>query len=269
MLDYVPLIQEDFMYFRPLIFALLAGALLLACESLHIVFAQANPCDSSLEQDSGPLGYKLRRDGICEGYYKLPVGGGRLELESFIQGTRVDLTNKKETTLMWPAFGKEPVRIRAYSLTPREHYRMDAIRPSGQTSLLWPVDIPVSRKLAIGLVCWTSSTVGNEQKNVYLALRVAGDSSLTSERYRVLLVPTANASEVYVNLSGPNGKKILKDEPLNLGNYPAFQSISYALPDLKFEGIYYAEFGATLQNGTSAVAKMYFYYPGQKPQAGR
>lgn len=231
--------------------------------------AQDSACDPNLKQEAQPQGYRQRGDR-CEGYFIQPVAGGRLDIQSFAQTRRIDVAGKSELTLDWPSFGKESVQLRAYSLSPKEYYRMDTIRPSGQTSYAWPVAIPASRNLAIGLVSWTKALVGSSRESVYLPVSVAGASSGT---YTITLVPSATADQVYVTIAalnpdGSRGRVLRNREPLNLGYYPAFRSIPVNLPPPP-AGLYRADFAASWENGSSATAGMYFYSAGPDKPAAR
>jgi hypothetical protein len=227
-----------------------------------LVAAQGTPCDPNLRQEEQPQGYRQRGDR-CEGYFIQPVAGGRLDIESFGQAPRINVAGKSELVLGWPSFGSEAIRVRAYSLSPKEYYRMDTIRPSGQTSYTWPVAIPASRNLAIGLVGWTTAPVGPSRETVFLPVSVA---TASSDTYTVTLIPSVTADQVYVtiaaiNQDGSKGRVLRNREPLNLGYYPAFRSIPVSLPPLP-AGLYRADFAASWENGSSATAGMYFYSGG-------
>jgi hypothetical protein len=140
---------------------------------------------------------------------------------------------------------------------------MDTVQPGGEGSFLWPVDLPASRNLTIGLVCWTKSPVGASEETVYLPLSLgtSADSSL-----RVALVPSGDASDVYLTLAmlDANGAKqppILTKKSMGGGPFTAWRPISYTLPALAAPGLYYAEFAATWESGLTGTARMYFYNP--------
>ena len=140
---------------------------------------------------------------------------------------------------------------------------MDTVRSSGQTSSSWPVSIPASRNLAIGLVSWTMAPVGPSRETVFLPVSVAGAGSGT---YTITLIPSVTADQVYVtvasiNSDGSRGRVLRNREPLNLGYYPASRSIPVTLPPLP-AGLYRADFAASWENGSSATAGMYFYSVG-------
>lgn len=237
--------------------------LILLCFSPGaLVGAQGTSCDPNLKQEGQPQGYRQRGDR-CEGYFIQPVAGGRLDIQSFAQARRIEVAGKSELILGWPSFGSDAVQVRAYSLSPKEYYRMDTVRPNGQTSYTWPVDIPASRNLAIGLVSWTRAPVGPSRETVYLPVSIAGAPSGT---YTITLIPSATADQVYVtivalNADGSKGRVLRNRESLNLGYYPAFRSIPVNLPPPP-AGLYRADFAASWENGSSATAGMYFYSPG-------
>jgi hypothetical protein len=242
--------------------------LILLCVGLEtLAAAQSTPCDPNLKQEEQPQGYRQRGDR-CEGYFIQPVAGGRLDIQSFGEAPRVNVAGKSELVLGWPSFGTETIRVRAYSLSPKEYYRMDTVRPSGQTSYSWPVGIPASRNLAIGLVSWTTAPVGASRETVFLPVSVAGAASGT---YTITLIPSVTADQVYVtvasiNSDGSKGRVLRNREPLNLGYYPAFRSIPVTLPPLP-AGLYRADFAASWENGSSATAGMYFYSAGPAKSA--
>ncbi|MEQ1871202.1 MAG: hypothetical protein ABL961_14395 [Vicinamibacterales bacterium] len=226
------------------------------------VAAQSTSCDPNLKQEAQPQGYRQRGDR-CEGYFIQPVAGGRLDIQSFAEARRIEVAGKSELTLGWPSFGSEAVQVRAYSLSPKEYYRMDTVRPSGQTSYTWPVGIPASRNLAIGLVSWTKALLGASRETVYLPVSLTGASS---GAYTITLVPSVTAEQVYVtiaaiNSDGSRGRVLRNRESLNLGYYPAFRSIPVSLPPLP-AGLYRADFAAAWENGSSATAGMFFYSAG-------
>ena len=217
--------------------------------------------------DASSIGYKPRGGNRCEGYYIQPVAGGRLEIASLMEGGGIDLTNQTELSIKWQSLGKEPVHIRAYSLTQKEYYRMDTTRPGDEIRFVWPVDLPASRKLSIGLLSWITSDIGSSKQMVYLPVSIGNRSQ--SPSLRVVLLPSAEASEVYVTLlpvdeSGVKKTPLKKEDPKKEGPYPAWKPITYNLPSLP-AGRYYAEFSAQWESGGGATARMYFYNPPAKP----
>jgi len=224
-------------------------------------------CDSGLKTDSSSNGYKPRDGNRCEGYYIQPVAGGRLEIESFTQGGGISLANQTQLSMKWQSPGKEEVQIRAYSLTPKEYYRMDTTRPGGDRTFVWPVELPASRKLAIGLVAQTKSDVGPSKQTVYVPLSIANAGS--SSTLRIVLMPSVDASDVFVTLSpvdatGTKKTPLKKSEAMDSGPYSAWKPIAYDLKSLA-AGLYYAEFSATWESGGSGTARMYFYNPPAGP----
>jgi len=104
------------------------------------------PCDPTLvaRADRGELGYRGREgDSRCEGFLGEPRNTEEgLELVSLVRGelrfdphrhhrVRIYAPDVTDTTV-------EPVRVQAFSLYEREHYRMDAVLPHGRP-MIWPV----------------------------------------------------------------------------------------------------------------------------------
>lgn len=61
---------------------------------------------------------------------------------SFTQHLNYDEVAPSDSLLVeWRVPGSGEVRLRAEGISPRLHYRMDTVRPSGSESFAWPSDI--------------------------------------------------------------------------------------------------------------------------------
>lgn len=236
--------------------------------------AEGSPCDPGLVQSNDdPQGYRLRGDR-CEGVYiKEVAGSSELVVASFTESLEdFDPTSHKNVTIEWPALGADVIRIRAQGLRYRLHYRMDTIRPPGSKSYSWPPDLLAAlhiRKQDIGIVGFTARLVGSVTREVYVPLRVSQQSKgVRSPRYQFVLWPGEELSQVFLSLAavGKDGRAthfLRKGEALGRSYYPAERPIPITLPELKAQGIYYLEVGATFEQGGSSTESLWFYHAGR------
>jgi hypothetical protein len=242
--------------------------------SLSLAQTSTGPCDPLLknkEDKQNPNGYRSRGDR-CEGVFvKDVVGGGSILLASYsstLEG--LDPEYGKTVEIEWRALGNGPLHIRAYSMRRRLYYQMDTIQPSSSMVYVWPSDILASYSLRppdLGIVGWTSYSVGNRDKEVYVPLAVRRHKSDPfGDSYELVLWSPVDITEVYVTIAqlGKSGQSqnVVKDGvPLHYGYYPAERGISVPLPQGLKSGIYFIEIGADIQNGGSAASQFWIYCP--------
>jgi hypothetical protein len=236
------------------------------------VFAQEDPCDPDLDQSAtDQLGYRLRGDR-CEGRYIQEVGSTILfpvSLTKFFED--YDLNSGEDLIVEWTVLTDQTVHLRAQSLKYRCYYRMDTIRPPGDTSYRWPTGILAALEMLrknVGVVGWTSYPVGGTDQDVYLPLQIGQEGNASQSRtYRVVLWPGRELAEVFISLApvkadGSLGTFIKKGEPLEYGYYPAEQGIEFEISDLETAGVYYLKISTTLSEGGSEVIEHWFYHAG-------
>jgi hypothetical protein len=253
-------------------FALLFGVLLYGASLKKPLFAQEKHCDPNLKQATdNPNGYYLRGDR-CEGEYIKPVASTRLRVVSLTEYVEdFNPTSNRPLLVEWTAPKNAGIHLQAHALRHRLYYQMDTIRPEGSSSYTWPSNLLSTFNLKrneLGFVAWASYLVGNTEREVYVPLLIRQqNANIRSGSYKVVLLPGAELSEVFISLApvGPDGRAgafVKRDEPLGYGNYPAEQGITITLPVLKTPGIYRLEIGATLRaGGSSTVPPVWFYHP--------
>lgn len=233
------------------------------------ISCQENHCDPGLHQTSDSNGYRLRGDR-CEGIYIRDVGGSVLHVVSLSQWVEdFNPTIDKNLLLEWLSPANTNVRLRAYSLRHRLYYRMDSLRPAGQTSYQWSPNLLASfnlKKHELGLVAWMSQSIDSKNRDVYLPVKLTQQAPAGKAKgYNLTLVPGVELTEVFVSLAplrpdGKPGAYIKKDVPLNWGYYPAERAVTIVIPELNSSGIYYLEIGATLRAGGSSTEQVWFYH---------
>jgi hypothetical protein len=232
-------------------------------------------CDPLLPSSrDDPYGYRLREDR-CEGIYIREVAGTTLLVASLIESLEdFNPAASQNLQLEWPALGDSSVRLRAQAFRHRLYYRMDSLRPAGNTSYTWSPNLLATfnlKKGELGVVARTQFKVGATNRDVYLPLRIRQQSK-TSEggNYQLVLLPGTELTEVYLNLAavksdGSLGNFLKKNQALGYGYYPAERKITITLPELKTRGIYYLGISATLSRGGSREERLWFYHRGQGP----
>lgn len=253
--------------------AILLGAVQPSYIQSRQMLSPESPCDPRLaQQNDDPQGYRLRGDR-CEGIYIREVAGSlALSVVSFTESFEdFDPASSKNLRVEWPRFGNESMRLRAQGLTYKLHYRMDAIRPPGGTTYLWPSSLLGAlgiKKSDIGIVGRTTQWVDGTKREIYLPLRITQEPNTASPRnYRLVLLSGEELKDVLLSLAlvgqGGRGDAYLqKNKPLEYSYYPAEKPIPILLPELKAPGIYRLEIGAILARGGSSAATVWFYHPG-------
>jgi hypothetical protein len=230
-------------------------------------------CDPLLKPRSAdPLRYMLRGDR-CEGRYVADVASSTLRVAS-LTGVfeEFDPASTRDLVVTWTAPQPGPVRIRALALRPREYYRMDTLRTDG-SSVRWPTNILGSLKLGrrdVGIVAWTTLTIGGEDRDVYLPVSIGPRAALPSPRsYHVVLWPGRELTEVYLSLApvdpaGRGGAYLFEGRPLKRSYYPAERRIDVDLPvsELERPGVYYLEIAATARQAPPITTRSWFFHAG-------
>lgn len=251
---------------------LIAIVLYLALLSLPGL-GEVRHCDPQLKQTSeDPNGYRARGDR-CEGVYIREVASTTLLVASLIESVEdFNIAGGKPLLVEWTAPEGAEIHIRAHALRRRLYYRMDTVRPPGGRSYTWPTNLLSTfnlRRNELGLLAWTSYAVGGTIRDVYVPLRVRQAEGSRSSGYRLMVLPGAELSEVFISLAsvGSNGHVgpfIKQDEPLRYSYYPADRVITIPLPVLEKSGIYYLEIKALRRSGGSTSAPpLWFYHSGR------
>jgi hypothetical protein len=255
--------------------ALLSEGFLHGPNSLSAQSTTEGHCDPLLHPSrDDPYGYRLREDR-CEGIYILEVGNTTLLVASLIESFEDFAPSASQNLRVeWPALGDTSVRLRAQTFRHKLYYRMDSLRPAGNTTYIWSPNLLAAlnlKKSELGVVARTQFKVGKTKRDVYLPLRIKQQSK-TSEggNYQLVLLPGKELTEVYLNLAvvkpdGSLGNFLKKDQALGYGYYPAKRKITIILPELKTTGIYYLGISATLSGGGSYEEKLWFYHSGRGP----
>lgn len=231
---------------------------------------QERHCDPALyKAENNPLGYRPRK-ARCEGIYIKEVRNKALAIVSLTQSfENYDLASGKDLSINWTAPTSGSSRLRAQGVRPRLYFRMDTVRPPGESSFSWPLNIlsalNITRK-DIGVLGWTRLPIGETERTVYLPLRIHQQRNITpSSSYKLVILPGLELKEIYISLAivGMNGnpRVFLKDaEALEYGYYPAGRGIAVPISDLQETGIYFIEVGATIRGGGSSTIELWFYH---------
>lgn len=247
---------------------LLGVALLLTSQAPALA---TNPCDPDLRPPADtPYAYRLRGE-LCEGIYTRDVAGKSLTFVSLTESVEDFMPRAdKDLLLEWTAPDNSTVHVRAEALRPRLYYRMDASPPPGRTSLNWTPKLLKELQLTkgeIGLLVWTSRTVGDHERMVYIPLRLSQQqASLRSQSYKVVMLPGVELDEMFVSLipvrpDGGLGKPVMEGRALDRGYYPAGRPIVIDLPSIP-KGMYSLEVSAQLRGGGSVADNVWLYSPG-------
>jgi hypothetical protein len=213
-----------------------------------------------------PMSYTLR-DGRCEGVYSRDIST-TLQMVSLVESFEdYDLESPQELNVEWTALGEQQVNLQAHSLQPGFYYRMDTVRPAGDTNYLWPIDILQTLGITrrdIGVVGWTRHSFNGTDRDVYLPLRISQQRPPRQiAEYRIILWSWRELQEVFISLAtvgidGSPSKFIIDGRPLEHGYYPAGRGIEFVLPQPEKAGIYYLEIGATLSKGGVVTIEQWF-----------
>jgi hypothetical protein len=147
---------------------------------------------------------------------------------------------------------------------------MDALRPTGADSWLWPTDVLKLLGIdepSLGIVATTTIPLNGMDRVIYLPLRVSSKRATQStRRYEILLRSDVELSEVFVSIAeldqqGKPIKYLRQNKPLLYGIYPAERGIpvSIGASELREGAIYQVDVGATLRTGGSANTKFWIY----------
>jgi hypothetical protein len=251
---------------------LFLSCLLLSSLQVSALLAQS-PCDPALSQASTDRnGYRQRGDR-CEGIYIQEVSSPALRVVSFTDSVEnFKPESGKNLRVEWSLpSATVPVHLRASALRSHLYYRFDTARPAGSASYDWSPSVLQALELTkreLGVLAWYTQPVGNTKRDVYLPVRIGQQGApARAQRYRLVLVPGTELTEVFVTLSSvkPDGRPgtfVLRDQPLKRGFYPADRGISVPIIGLQAPGLYYLEISATLRAGGSSTDRLWFYHTG-------
>lgn len=229
-------------------------------------------CDPGLTQPEGnPPNAYAQRSGRCEGIYARDIAAANLGVASFTkQFANFDPKAGNVIRLDWTTPVHNAVHLRAVSLRPRLYYRMDALRPAGVDSWMWPTDILSELdldKASLGIVATTKIPLNGTERTMYLPLALLSKGTAdASRRYTALLRSDVELSEVFVSIAeldkeGKPVKYLRQNKPLQYGIYPAERGIPVYIEasELRQNTIYQVDIGAILRTGGSANTKFWIY----------
>ena len=241
---------------------------LVALLLVHSISAQSTHCDPQLPSASDdPYGYRLRGDR-CEGVYINEVAA-TLRVASLTSSLAdFNPTSSRNVLIEWTAIGNQPVHLRANSLRERLYYQMDSFRPTASASYSWPTDLLAALGLGrndLGLTASTSYQVGNTKREVFLPIRIKGQSASKTRNYQLVLLPGVELAEVFMSLApvkddGSLGPFIIKDQAQQSGYNAANRTLTIRIPEVTSSGIYYLEIGAVLRTRGSTSTQVWFYH---------
>ena len=265
------LLQSALKLFRTLV-------IMLAVIGLEFSLPSSSPaqqnehCDPDLRSDpDDPLAYRPRGDR-CEGLYSAYMSGGGLDVVSLTES--FDFPPGELTQVAWSVpRGTQTTHLRATGLD--EYYRMDSVRPAGETSYKWPTNILARLKITkerLGVVGWISYPVAEVTTDVYVPLRIGPQDLPTgSGRYELVLVPQKALDEVYISLAYVDRKSsarkpLVREEPLGWGSYPATRPLRIPLSPVGEPGLYHVQVGASLVGGGLSTTEILLYHPDVEPE---
>ncbi len=243
---------------------------------LLVAQAEGPPCDSALlgRARGGSFGYAPRGDR-CEGLYSRQVAGGTVLYLVSLTEAFGDYDPRTADTLIveWSGAGDGALRLRAEGVRPELYYRMDAGRPGSAGSFRWPTTVLVSQRIPrrdIGVVGWTTRSLGGSAREVYVPLRIAPRGrTAPCGTPRLALWPgrrldSLTMSVASVSASGVQSAWIREDEELGEGYYPAQDTISVLLSGLA-PGTYVVRFVAFPRGGAPTPVSYYIQRPPPAP----
>lgn len=249
---------------KPAVIALFMSWL-LACGMVAAI-----DCDSALVQPQA-WGYKKRGADRCEGQYFKQTGvdtSSKLRVISLMDRFGdFDPLSDGVVVVEWTPPGKASrVRLTAQSLKPSQYYQMDAEIEPGRVSYNWPTDVLRDERLRVrrrDLV-----VVARTADGVLLpvTLRRAQDRPPAQRQPFLVIVPTTDATEIFVSVSALDAarkvkRKIAVDQPLRQAAYPKDLEVTIPLP-LVERGLYQVHLGARLAAGGPASLPLLVYYAG-------
>jgi len=179
----------------------------LTYTSQQLLYAQ---CDKQLRPDkTDNMGYRIRSNNRCEGFYEQPVSSGTLDIVSVTQGKFKYNLDSDEIITVSPIEKDNPIEIRAVGIPEKTYYRMDAnILPN--KNLKWPVrDVLYPKKLGykkIGVFGW----IAHKREKIYVPLKITSKMILGYNNNRDLyiylraFVDVMNVRWRFSNLSSEN-----------------------------------------------------------------
>jgi hypothetical protein len=232
------------------------------------------PCDPGLAAlAKGDFGYRAR-DDRCEGVYAQKVGGTVLSLASLTESFEdYSPSSGAPLILQWRRYGNAEVRLQARTITQRLHYRMDALRPAGDSAYRWPSNVLGAQSIVrseLGVTAHVRQAVGGVDREVYLPLRIAQAREAvppSEATYALVVYPAAKLTQLFLTVAavGTDGQPttyIKRDQELACQYCPADQPITIRVSGLDAAGVYFVEIGARLAGGGSTAIQQWLYHAG-------
>ena len=187
-------------------------------------------CDSRYKPESGTLGYSLREDGRCEGFYRQQVNTRAPDLVLAALWDR-KLTGQwpSHVTLRWHEDRSDSVQIEGTALGEREYYRVDTI-VTGSTQYSWPTAVIAKSGLSssdVGFVAYHDGA-----RRTYLPL-ISGGVNQAGDTYRAILFSSADLARISVDLRAIDTGSLVTSKifsPQALGVFLANRAIDLELP---------------------------------------
>lgn len=236
-------------------------------------------CDPALlGLSSSPLAYQ-QRGNRCEGLFDPDVSRTGLQVRSFVAVFEPFAAGEAgDLRVDWvapPGVGATRLRLRAQTLEPRVHYRMDTRVPAASGSYRWPGTMLAQLRLpsaAIGLVGWLPLADDGSRPaavaaidELYLPLRVHHGAPGPFTGYRVAVVPTERLRTLAVTVerlaADGHVEATLRSGELGYGYYPVDLPTEIALEPPPRSGYYRLRMEGRGRRGGIATADVLFFHP--------
>jgi hypothetical protein len=188
-----------------------------------------------------------------------------------------DARSGEDLLVRWPAFGDGDTHVRAQSLRPRHHYRMDVVLPAGTTRYIWPTHQLAAHDLKkdeLGMLAWTRRTAGGKAYEAYLPVRIQQRTEANpmdpSSVYTVVLIADVELVDVTYSLRRvePDGRLetfVRTTQRLQeYGYYPAGRGFKVPIPvsELEVGRVYLLQVGARREDGGPTSIELRFVHLG-------
>lgn len=264
---------------RPIRLSWLIGVAFCAAVSGNLVSQKVRAdamlgCDISQASVQAPAGltYGPRDNNRCEGLYAEPVSLGETLVIRSVHWDSVVFSPKqlKPLHISWvnPAPTHKVVDLKAFSLRPRLHYRMDARISPQSDSFTWDTRLLFHKQILLtpdelGLIACAEGCTESGTIPRFLPVRVAQGHAPASDaqRLNLVVVPRIGLQELYVTLVGPlnsdgEGRVVVDEQPQQWGYYPAGRPVLITLDVSEHPGRYRVELAAELNTGSAATTDL-------------
>ncbi len=246
---------------------------------------QEVPCDAALldRARTGPYGYTQRQDR-CEGLYVREVAGTALFMASFTAVFEDFNSDAPEAIqISWPSadnntsLPNDSLRILARGIKRDLYYQMDTRRARNSNAYIWPADLLSAlqiKKSDVGVVAWAEHSIGEVTRALYVPLHLRQTGLDSATGYEVIVFPTVRLEEVYITISrvGSDGyatERLMAEEPLNYGYYPAERPVRIAIGNLNSVGVYELQIAAkSIRGDMISLDPVWIYYGDTNPSDG-